>query len=300
MARVRSASGIRLDGFLRAAPPVIVLILAVVLFAAPLAGAATFGFTLPTEGPTLLSLAEVVRDRSFLRAILLTLQLAVLTCALGLVIVVPTLVILHLRLPRLLPVAEALSVLPYVVPAIALVNGANVAFRATFPGFLASPYSLVPFYVIIALPFLHRAVDSGLRSADLSTQWSASRSLGAGNVQSLLLVVVPALRTSLISGILLTVAIVLGEFAMASLLMHFTYPVFMTQAGRNHPHGAAALAVITILSTWLLLAAITSAGRRQKRVARPEMRDAVSVMQPLPVPGAEGLPGVSSRSEISR
>ncbi len=245
---------------------VVLLITAVALFV-PLIGAAVFGFR-DTDGSfSVAQVTQAVGERAFMEQLVLTLTLAVLT-TLGLyVLIIPTLVWLHLRLPQALPLAEGLSVVPYVVPAVALVNGANLTFRPIFPAFLTSEYSLVPFYVILAMPLVYRSVDAGLRSMDLATLYQASTSLGAGPLRTLLTVVLPNLRSALVTGGLLAFTLVLGEFALAQLLLQNTFPVFLQGLGNNAPRAAAAMAFIVIVGTWALLSLFTGAGHRRSSVA---------------------------------
>jgi len=65
------------------------------------------------------------------------------------------------------------------------------------------------------MPFAYRAIDAGLRALDLKTVVEAASSLGAGWVSTLCRVVLPNLATALLSAVVLTVALVLGEFTMA-------------------------------------------------------------------------------------
>ena len=52
-------------------------------------------------------------------------------------------------------------------------------FRATVPWFLASVFSLVPFYALWAMPFTYRALDAGLQAINARTLYEAARSMGA-------------------------------------------------------------------------------------------------------------------------
>lgn len=240
-----------------------IISVALLLFFLPLVASAAFGFTLPGQGFTLDPLRDALAGTDAGAQLLTTGKLAVLSTLGSLVLLVPTLLFLHLKAPKLLRFTEWLSVVPYVVPAIALVGGANLFFRQVAPGFLVSTYSLVPFYMVLTLPLVYRSLDAGIRAMDLPTLWSASESLGAKPWQSLLRVVVPNMRTALLGASLLSCAMVLGEYALASLLLHSTFPVFMVQVGMNQPRAAAALSFLTILATWLLLASLTGASGKR-------------------------------------
>lgn len=238
-----------------------VMIGALVFFLTPLVAAAIFGFSLPGEGLTLSPLLSAVRDVSFLPQIIVTLQLALFTTLLSILIMLPTLIFLHIKSPRLLGLAESVAVLPYVVPAVALVSGANLFFRAAFPPFLVSVYSLVPFYVILTMPLVFRALDTGIRALDVRTLFETGTSLGAGWLRVIFSLILPNMRVALLSAGLLSVAFVFTEFALANLLLHNTFPVFIVSVGQNRPPSAAALSVVTILGTWLLMQLLSTASR---------------------------------------
>ncbi|MFC5931223.1 ABC transporter permease subunit [Cryobacterium melibiosiphilum] len=259
----------------------VVLVVAGLLFAVPLVASASFGFTLPAEGFTLTPIADAVADSGFGPQVLQSLALALLTTIASFALLIPTLVWLHLRARRWLPIAEALSVIPFVVPAVALVNGANLAFRLTVPGFLTSVYSLVPFYVILTLPLVYRALDTGLRAIDLNTLVTASASLGSGPIRTFFSIILPNLRPALLTAALLSFTMVLGEYVLATLLLHNTFPVFLVQIGQDRPRAAAALSLITIVGTWLMLSAFTGRGlaRRRRGPAAPDA--AVPVVAPI-------------------
>lgn len=246
----------------------VVLLAALAFFLTPLIAAASFGFSLPGEGLTLAPLQSAVQDISFLPQIVVTLQLAFLTTLLSTLIMLPTLIFLHIKSPRLLGVAESVAVLPYVVPAVALVSGANLFFRAAFPPFLVSVYSLVPFYVILTMPLVFRALDTGIRALDVRTLFETGTSLGAGWMRVVFSLILPNMRIALLSAGLLSVAFVFTEFALANLLLHNTFPVFIVSVGQNRPQSAAALSVVTILGTWLLMQILSTAGRSRSREDR--------------------------------
>ncbi len=73
-------------------------------------------------------------------------------------------------------------------------------------------------YTTLALPYMYRAVDTGLRTIDVGTLTEAAQSLGAGWVTILGRIILPNVLSAVLSGAFLTFAIVIGEFTMAALL----------------------------------------------------------------------------------
>ena len=205
-------------------------------------------------------------DPELLRAIATSLQLAVLTSVLMLVLLLPTMVWVHLRLPRLRRLLEFLCLLPLVIPAIVLVVGiASLYTWVTY--FLGnSALTLVFVYVVLVLPYAFRALESGLVAMDLRTLSEAARSLGAGWGTVLLRVVLPGVRGAVLSAALLTVALVLGEFTLASLLNFPTLQVAINLIGKRDAALSIAVSLAALLLAFLLLLVLSAVGgpRRAK------------------------------------
>jgi putative spermidine/putrescine transport system permease protein len=205
---------------------------------------------------------DIFKQSGFFSAIGLSLRLAVITTIITLVLMVPTTVYVHLRLPAVRRLMEAITILPIVIPPIVLIIGVlKVA-----PSFLlGTPYLLALVYVILAMPFAYRSLDAGLRSFDLRTMVEASNSLGAGWPSTLWRVVLPNIRTAIMSATVLTVALVLGEFTMASLALYVTFPVWIVQFEQNSGPVSVAASLLALFVTWILLMVIVIVGGRGAR-----------------------------------
>jgi putative spermidine/putrescine transport system permease protein len=167
--------------------------------------------------------------------------------------------------------------LPYVIPAIALVAGIVVV-KPHARWFLNSDYSLIPFYVVLALPFTYRSIDTGLRAIDLKVLVEASRSLGSTWLATLFRVIVPNLRSAIISSTFLTVAVVLGEYTISDVLLKRTFPSFMAQYRQSDPRGGYALAILALIGTTFLFVAIGVLSRsRSTRVQKnsPQLKNEI-------------------------
>jgi putative spermidine/putrescine transport system permease protein len=184
-----------------------------------------------------------------------------------LALLVPTALFVHLRLPRARPIVEFLTVLPYVVPPIALAAGVAAFYRANARWLFSSQWALVPFYVIMALPFTYRSIDAGIKAIDVRTLVDASRSLGAGWGTTLRRVLLPNMASSILSASFLTTTIVLGEFTIAVTLNKQTFPVFTFQYFGRNPQGGIALALLVLIVTTALLAVLSLATRTKAQKA---------------------------------
>jgi putative spermidine/putrescine transport system permease protein len=208
------------------------------------------------------ALGSVVTQAGFGDALWLSVRLAIVTTIITIVLMLPTAVYVHLRLPAVRRLLEGITILPIVIPPVVL----SVGVLEVAPGFLKStPYLLALMYVILAMPFAYRAIDAGLRALDLKTVVEASNSLGAGWVTTLWRVVLPNLKTALLSATVLTVALVLGEFTMASLFLYQTFPVWIVVFDQTSGQISVAASLDALFVTWLFLMAITVFGTRQSR-----------------------------------
>src|SRR5690606_15859289 len=119
-------------------------------------------------------------------------------------------------------------------------------------------------YTVLALPYMYRAVDTGLRTIDVATLTEAAQSLGAGWITILSRIILPNVITAVLSGAFLTFAIVIGEFTLAALLDRPAFGPYLQRIGANKPYEPFALSVIAFGITWGCLALIQLVSRFQK------------------------------------
>jgi putative spermidine/putrescine transport system permease protein len=181
--------------------------------------------------------------------------IAVFTILLGVLIVVPTAYWIRLRMPHLRPVVEFITLLPLIIPAIVIVFGYIRMYGSSSPlPFLATARGtdalLTIGYATLALPYMYRAVDTGLRTIDVRTLTEAAQILGAGWTTIISRIILPNVLIAVLSGAFLTFAIVIGEFTMASLLSRPAFGPYLQNIGANRAYEPAALAIIAFVITW--------------------------------------------------
>lgn len=243
----------------------------------PLAASVIFTVDVPGQGLNVDAYAQILGTDGFLPSLVLSLELAAATIAVVLLLMVPAMVALRLGAPRLRPVVEVICSLPLIVPPIAFVAGIGTVLKwgpeylATTPLFQTFvalqnpdfPIVLVLAYVVMALPFVHRALDAGLRAVDVRTLVEAARSCGAGWPQALVRAVLPNLRGALLNAAFLTLALVLGEFTVAQLLGFQPFAVWIYSIGGSQAQMSVAVSVLSLFLTWALLLAVATLGGRR-------------------------------------
>ncbi len=249
------------------------LLLGALYFLLPLYG--TFDFSLrATRGTlSLTAYTNALTDPEFLRTFTFSLRMAVITIVASILLIVPTAYWVHLRLPHLRPLIEFITLLPFVIPAIVLVFGViklysrpvAVAGIDVVPpltnSVLGTNVLLVGGYVVLALPYMYRAVDTGLRSMDVRTLTEAAQSLGANWLTILVRVILPNLRTALLSGALLTFATVIGELTLATFLARPAFGPYLALLGNHKTYEPSALAIISFGITWAAMGVIQAISR---------------------------------------
>jgi putative spermidine/putrescine transport system permease protein len=243
----------------------LVLILAALYFVVPLYAALQFSLQDVQGHFSLQPLTQILTQPGFLSALWLSTQLAVVTMVITMVLMVPTVIYVHLRLPRFRRIMEVITILPIVIPPIVLIVG---VLEASPLWLKSSPYLLALVYVVLAMPFVYRSLDAGLGALDLKTLVEAARSLGSGWVSTIWRVMVPNLSSALLSASVLTLALVFGEFTMASLDNWTTIPVWIALAPTNNPRINTLVAMIALVVTCLVLMLIVSFDRSKSHPRR--------------------------------
>lgn len=218
----------------------------------------------------------------FTTSVRMTFFLALTTIALEFVLLVPAMVAIHLRLPRLRPVLETIAMVPLVVSPVALAAGASTVLgwglndQGTWLFRLDAdlqsqsfPIVLPLFYTLLVLPFAFRSLDAGLRAIDLRTLVEAARGLGAPWPVVLWRVVLPNLRTGLLSGAVLALALVFGEYTLASILGFTPFAVWIVQDGQGSGQLAIAVSLLSLLLSWVVLFLVSFLGGRRAAAATP-------------------------------
>ena len=248
----------------------VVLFVFGVIFAAPLLAMVEFS-TRQTDlgGPrTLEYWRQIVDYPDLLSAILASLELAVITAVGALVLLVPTMVWIRLRLPKLSRLVEFLCLLPLTIPAIVLVVGWAPIYLwinyFTPAQYQTSPLVLAFAYIVLVLPYMYRSLDAGLQAIDVPTLAEAARSLGAGWTTVMVRIITPNISSAVLNSSLLAVSLVLGEFTVASLLNYVNLQVAMNNLQQANAGVSVAVASASLLFVFILLVALSFVGRRRR------------------------------------
>jgi putative spermidine/putrescine transport system permease protein len=233
---------------------------------------ATFSFSLQMKRDTisLQAYTAAFADPAFIHSFLFSIGLATVTIIASIALIVPTAYWIRLRLPQARRTVEFITLLPFVIPAIILVFGLiriysqplSIPFTSVSMGqsLTNSKYGtlilIVAGYMVLGLPYMYRSIDTGMRTVDVRTLTEAAQSLGANWFIIMTRVILPNLRTALLSGALLTFAIVVGEVVLASYLGVAAFGPYLFLLGQHRAFEPAALTFATFLLTWIAMGII--------------------------------------------
>jgi putative spermidine/putrescine transport system permease protein len=209
-------------------------------------------------------------DPEFWKTFTYSIGLAIMTIIVSIALVVPTAYWIRLRLPEARRIVEFITLMPFVVPAIILVFGLiriySMPFKIPFTSItLIQPLTnfsvgtnilIIAGYIVLGLPYMYRSVDTGMRTVDVRTLTEAAQSMGASWATIILKVILPNVRTALLSGALLTFAIVVGEVILASFLGVPAFGPYLFLLGQHRAYEPAALSFTTFLLTWAAMGII--------------------------------------------
>jgi putative spermidine/putrescine transport system permease protein len=244
----------------------IVLLVGVLYFVIPLWG--TLDFALKSK-PFGSAFTAVFQDGKVFSTLGYSFVAGLITIVVSVILIVPTAFWVRLRYPRLRPYIEFITLLPFVIPTVVLVFGLLHTYSGQTPIPLGNSdeglnFLLIAAYVVLSFPYMYRSVDAGLRTIDIHSLTEASQSLGAGWLRILVQVILPNLRTAILSGAFLTLAIVIGEFTIATFLSRHAFAPYLAIVGDDKPYEQAALALIAFALTWIAMILIALIGRNSR------------------------------------
>ena len=251
----------------------IAFIIGAAYFLLPLIATIDFSLKIRRGTYSLDAYISVFMDPRFQSTFSYSLIVGLATIIVGILIVVPAAYVVRLRLPQFRPFIEFVTLLPLIIPAIVLVFGYirlynTSSFLPLTGSATGTDILLILAYVALALPYMYRAVDTGLRTIDVGTLTEAATILGANQATIIARIILPNVIVAVLSGAFLTLAIVIGEFTIASLLNRPAFGPYMQNIGANRAYEPAALSIISFVFTWVAMGMIQLLARFAPKTSR--------------------------------
>jgi putative spermidine/putrescine transport system permease protein len=239
--------------------------LALLYFFVPLYGTLDFSLRMQKGKLSLMAYQAVLSDPQFLASFRYSAIMGIITVIVSVALFLPTIYWMYLRLPQARPVVEIITILPFIIPVIVFVFGLIRTFSRPPLQLTMTPFKtdilITAGYVILSMPYMYRSIDIGMRAIDVRALTEAAQSLGSNWFQVLFNVIFPNLRLAVLSGALISFALVIGELILGDFLVRPALGPYMVQVGRDSAYQPAAMAILSWGLTWICLGLIQLFGR---------------------------------------
>ena len=195
--------------------------------------------------------------------------ICIVTVAIVLVLLLPTMILVELKYPKLRGLLEFICIIPITIPSIVLVVGFIPVYQVVSRIFGSNAWTLAFAVGIIVLPYAFRPIAANLAAIEVVTLSEAARSLGANWGHVLWRVILPNLKPGILSACFITIAVVLGEYTIASFLSQNTFQTALVLVQHTDPYVAVIFAVFALVFAFFLLLIIGRLGSlgRNRRAA---------------------------------
>ncbi|HDR9800856.1 TPA: ABC transporter permease subunit [Burkholderia cenocepacia] len=210
--------------------------------------------------------ADLAANRSFTRAFGVSFIVALACCALNAVIGLPLAYALHHRAQAGGGFAtRVVMLMPVAVPALTLGFGYIAIFSGDTLPWLGTLPLMIAAHAVLTLPYLLQTLLGDLRHLGLARLEACAATLGATPLRQFVTIVLPNLRHSLFSGLVMVAALSIGEFQISNLIAGFryrNYPIVLLQAFYGATGMACAATVVLLVLA--VLATLVCVGTVQR------------------------------------
>lgn len=193
---------------------------------------------------------DLWEDVSFRNAFMVSMKVVMATCVLSTFLSLPLAYALHKGTSKGVKIAGRIAfLLPIAVPPVVLAFGFILVFSSDALPWLGSIWLLIAGHVILTLPYLLNTLVSDMRHLRLDELELAAECLGASFFERFMDIIVPLVRHSLASGLIMVAALSIGEFQLSNLIAGFlsrNYPVVLLQAFYGATGFACAATVVLL------------------------------------------------------
>jgi putative spermidine/putrescine transport system permease protein len=193
---------------------------------------------------------DLWEDVSFRNAFMVSMKVVLATCVLSTFLSLPLAYALHKGTSKGVKIAGRIAfLLPIAVPPVVLAFGFILVFSSDALPWLGSIWLLIAGHVILTLPYLLNTLVSDMRHLRLDELELAAECLGASFFERFMDIIVPLVRHSLASGLIMVAALSIGEFQLSNLIAGFlsrNYPVVLLQAFYGATGFACAATVVLL------------------------------------------------------
>lgn len=196
------------------------------------------------------------------------------TVVVGLATILPATFITYIYMPNLKSMMNVMAVLPFALPGIILAVGL-IQIYSGGPLPIAGTFWILLFsYIVTCLPYIFNSLVNNLEAIHAKVLIEAAQSIGASKLVAFVKIIIPNIRSGIISAGLLTFSVSLGEFVLANLLVggrFATLQIMLEKAMHIDGHLSSAMVmlyfVLVAAASLLMIWVTQSAAGRSSQIA---------------------------------
>ncbi|GLT18302.1 permease [Vibrio zhanjiangensis] len=214
-----------------------------------------WGATVLPESYTLDWYRQLLTDPRFLQAFGRSMLICILSLALSVAVILPSIFVVFYYFPRLDKLMSLMILLPFAVPPVVSSVGLLQLYADSDVSIVGTPWILVGTYFTIALPFMYRAISNSFHAINIHDLMDAAHLLGASSLRAFLFIVLPNLKKGLMASLFLSFSFLLGEFVFANILVgtrYETVQIYLYNMRQTSGHFTSALVMTYFLFIFIL------------------------------------------------
>lgn len=179
--------------------------------------------TLLPEGLTLAHYKSIFETPRYLQALSRTMLVAVLSILISFVLLVPVIYLGRVHYPWLERLMSKLILLPFAFQGVILAVGLLKIYSSGPVAISGTLYILIGAYFVVILPHMYQGIKNSIDSLDVKMLVEAASLMGASETYTFFKVLLPSLMKGVTVSVLLSFALLMGEFVLANMLAGGNY-----------------------------------------------------------------------------
>lgn len=229
---------------------VMVYLLLPIVFTILYSVASKWQTTLLPEGLSLQHYVSLIGNPRFLKAILRSITAAGLSIVFSFSVLLPVIYLSKVHFPWLDRMMKFLSMLPFAISGVILAVGLTKIYSRGSLAISGTLWLLVGAYFVVIMPFMYQGIRTSMDNIDAASLIHSAKILGASEWTAFWKVIFPNILKGVSASVLLSFALLMGEFVLANILVggnYETIQVFMFWSRGVSGHYSSAIVTIYFL-----------------------------------------------------
>ncbi|MEW9701851.1 ABC transporter permease [Paenibacillus sp. SI8] len=215
---------------------------------------------------------DLFRDIRFLNALGRTLYVCLLSVAVSVIVMLPTIFVVTMYFPKWERWLNLIALIPYAIPGVVAAVGLIKLYSSGFLAISGTVWILIAAYFVAILPYMYQGIRNSIRTVNALELMEAAELLGASKMTAFRRIIVPNIMPGILVSTLLSISVLFGEFVLTNLLIggHFeTIQIYLYRRLSESGHLASAIVIAYFVCILLLSGGLLSLSKRLFSRANP-------------------------------